>query len=100
MERMVGWESISNPILGGTGLGKCKVTGYSEDWKDMQSNHFTGGGFPNNINVSIVDKIMSACCSVISHYDPDYYTEKVGLVCTICPYVQVLHQDFDHRSDA
>ena len=99
MEMMVGWESISNPIVGETGLGKYKVTGYSEDWKHTQGNHFTGGGFPNNINVSIMDKIMSAGRSVISHYDPDYYTEKVGLVCTIRPYVQVPHQDFDHCSD-
>ena len=76
------------------------MTGYSEDWKNTQCDHFTGGGFPNNINVLIMDKIMSAGRSVISHYDPYYYTEKVGLVFTIHPYVQVLHQDFDRRSDA
>ena len=83
MERMVGRDSLSNLVRRETGLGKYKVTGSGEDWKHTQGNNFTGGDFPNNINVSIMDKIMSASCSASRHYDPDYHAEKVGLVCTI-----------------
>ena len=76
------------------------MTGYSEDRRHLQGNHFTRGGFPNNMNVYIMENIMSDGRSVISHYDPDYYTEKVGLVCIISPHVQASHKYFDRRSDA
>ena len=42
MEKMSGWEDISNPIEGETGLGKYKVTKSVEDWKHLPGNHFTG----------------------------------------------------------
>lgn len=100
MEKMSGWEDISNPIEGETGLGKYKVTKSVEDWKHLPGNHFTGGGYRNNIHMFVMDKIMSAGRSIIRNYHPDLYSEKLGLVCTIWPYVQVPHQDFDRRGAA
>ena len=95
MEKMAGWEDISNPIEGETGLGKYKVTKSLKDWKHLPGNHFTGGGFWNNIHMFVTDKIISAGHSIIRNYHPGLYIEKVGLVCTIWPYVQVPRLNFD-----
>ena len=65
----------------------------------MNAIHFTGGNFPNNPNISIIEKIMSAGRALIKGYDENNYLEKIGLVCTVRPYVQVPHQDFDRSGE-
>ena len=94
---MAGWERISNPIRSSTGLGKYKVTECHQQWKSKSASHYIGGNFVNNPLMEIINTIMSAACSMIPDYTPSRYEEKVGLVCTIKPYVQVPHLDFDRN---
>ena len=101
MDAMPGWVNISNPIVGRDGLGKYKITTSTEDWKDLPGKHFAGGGFRNNMHMHVINMIMRAARSFLpGDYDPKHYTEKVGLVCTIRPYVQVPHQDFNRGTEA
>ena len=79
------------------GLGKYMVTELHKNSEKMPVNYFTDENISNNSNLSTIEQVMSAGCSLVNDYDEYTYVEKVELGYTICPYVQVPETDFGKK---